>query len=408
MTFPLLPDYQLFLLPARNAVEASAWGSAAMEYAAFFPHVHFSRDPARVDWRNYNHVTIVHPQFWPDDLIVTIRQSNPNIGIDVIPAQVPAILQTILNVRVYTGLRYGPRVEHDWSRLWPAGRCLVGLHGRADGALQEADYTIITRARMEAVKLTSYGSPENVLRLRALNPEMFILARAFLVFNRNGDPIPTTPVEFYERTVNDVARLYEAGVRYIEIHNEPNLRLEGFGGSWHNGGEFGQWFLQVLELYRARFPEALFGFPGLSPGPSQTAGGRVDSDVFLAQAADAIVQADWIGVHAYWQSEAEMNDAREGYGFTRYRERFPDKLLFITEFGNPAGPKAEVAAQYARYYASLRKVPGLGAAFAYIVSTSNPEEAPRWAWRTESGQDVGIAFVVGQRRDQPDGTIQPR
>jgi hypothetical protein len=46
----------------------------------------------------------------------------------------------------------------------------------------------------------------------------------------------------------------------------------------------------------------------------------------------------------------------------------------------------------------LRHVPGLGAAFAYVVSTPDPVESPRWAWRDESGNDLGIAGVVGQRR----------
>jgi hypothetical protein len=400
MTFPLLPDYQLFLLPARDAREASAWGSAAMAYAAFFPHVHFSRDPARVEWRSYNHVTIVNPRFWPDDLLVTIKQANPAIAIDVIPAEFPEILQTILNVRVYTGLRYGPKVEYDWSKVWPPGRCLIGLHGRSDGALQEADYAIIERARMEAVKLTSYADPRNVARLRAINPEMFILVRAFQPFTDRGAPSVVAPQEFFERTVNDVARLYDAdpAIRHIELHNEPNLRLEGWGGSWNDGREFGAWFLQVLELYRARFPDALFGFPGLSPGPDSPAQGRADSEHFLIQATEAAQAADWIGVHAYWVNEAEITDEREGFGVLRYRERFPDKLLFITEFGNPLEPKPVVAQQYARYYGMLRKAPGVGAAFAYVVSTSSAVESPRWAWREESGRDVGIADIVGQRQ----------
>ena len=103
-------------------------------------------------------------------------------------------------------------------------------------------------------------------------------------------------------------------------------------------------------------------------------------------------------MHAYWVNEREVTDEREGFGFTRYRERFPESLLFVTEFGNPAQPKTVVAEQYARYYGALRHFPGLGAAFSYVVSTSNPVESPRWAWRDEGGRDVGIAAVVGERK----------
>jgi hypothetical protein len=397
MTFPVLPDYQLVLLPARNATEASTWGAAALAYASFYPDVHFSRDPWRVDWRGYRHVTIVNPGFWPDDLIVSIRQANPAIELDVISVESPDLLSTILNVRIFTGLRYGPpNNEPNWLELWPAGRCLIGLHGRADGELQDADHNLIQRARVEAVKLLSTATMASVERLRAWNPETFILVRAFLSF---GEERVVTPQEFFDFTVSDIARLYDndAGMRHIEIHNEPNLRLEGFGASWQDGRQFGEWFLRVRDLYRQRFPEARFGFPGLSPGPAQEAGGRFDSAVFLAQAEFAAREADWIGVHAYWVNEREIADEREGFGFVLYRRRFPDKLLFITEFGNPQQPKPVVAEQYARYYGALRRVPGLGGAFAYVASTSNQEESPRWAWRDEAGNDLGIADVVGQR-----------
>lgn len=398
MTFPLLPDYQLFLLPARTAQEASAWGSAAMAYAAFFPDVHFARDPARVDWRGYSHVTIVHPAFWPDDLIVQIKQANPRAVIDLIPVTAPEILQTVLNVRLSTGLRYGPQREFDWTALWPAGRCLVGLHGRADGELEEPDYAVVRAARVEAVKLTSDATAESIRRLREIDPEVFVLVRAFLPFGAREQPRLVSPREFFALTEPNVVRLVDAGARYVELHNEPNLRSEGLGGSWSDGRTFGAWFLEALDLFRQRLPEARFGFPGLSPGPQSEAAGRADSEVFIAEAADAARQADWIGVHAYWVDEREITDDRNGFGFTRYRERFPEQLLFITEFGNPAQPKPVVAAQYARYYAALRRVPGLGAAFAYVVSTSNPEESARWAWRDEAGQDLGLAAAVARRQ----------
>ncbi len=402
MTFPLLPDYQLFLLPARNAQEYAAWGSAAMEYAAFFPDVHFARDPALIDWRGYSHITIIHPDFWPDDLLIAIRQAHPPAALDLIPVTTPEILQTVLNVRVYTGLRYGPKQAVDWAKFWKPGKCLIGLHGRSDGELQDADYTIIARARVEAVKLTSHATMESVTRLRALNPDLFILVRAFLGFDQGGAPRAISPQQFFDFTASDVARLYDGdpAIRYIEIHNEPNVRLEGLGGSWANGREFGEWFLQVVELYRQRFPEARIGFPGLSPGPTDEAAGRADSEAFLQDAQEAAQQADWIGVHAYWANEREITDAREGYGFVRYREKFADKLLFVTEFGSPYPSQSYelIAEQYARYYGNVRRVPGLGAAFAYVASTSNLVESARWAWRDEAGRDVGIAAVVGERR----------
>ena len=46
----------------------------------------------------------------------------------------------------------------------------------------------------------------------------------------------------------------------------------------------------------------------------------------------------------------------------------------------------------------LRRVPGLGGAFSYVVSTPDPIESPRWAWRNEAGDDLGIAAEIGRRK----------
>jgi len=400
VTFPPLPDRQVILLPARTAAEAAAWGSAAMAYAAAFPDVDFARDPEQVDWRGYQHVTIVRPGFWPDDLPLLVKQANPEAVLDLIPVDTPEALQIVFNVRVYYGWRYGPQTEFDWKQLWEPGVALVGLHGRADGELAPADYAIVARAQIEAVKITSHATMDTVKRLRAINPDMFVLIRPFAAFTDKDQPRRITPEQFVQFTEDDVARLYDADptLRYVEIHNEPNVHVEGLGASWGDGREFGDWFLRVMELYRRRFPDGKFGFPGLSPGPTSAAAGRVNSEQFLDAAAFAAQQADWVGLHAYWVNDREMTDGRLGFNFVHYRERFPEKLLFVTEFGNPNQPKAVVAGQYARYYGMLRHVNGLGAAFAYIVSTPDPIESPRWAWRDETGADAGIAGVVGQRQ----------
>lgn len=395
-----LVDNQLMLLPARNAAEASAWGSAAMEYAAAFRPVHFTRDPMGVDWRGYQHVSIVRPDFWPEDLPLVIKQANPDAVLDRIPVDTPEALRLLLNVRAFYGWRYGPQTEFDWAQLWEPGVSLIGLHGRTDGEFKDADYPIVARAQLEAVKITSHATMETVRRLRASHPGMFILIRAIESFDDGGKPRRVTPTQFVERTIPDLARLYDVdpSLRYVEIHNEPNLRSEGLGGNWNDGARFGDWFLEVMALYRERFPDARFGFPGLSPGSSSVTAGRADAEEFLSQAEAAAQQADWIGLHAYWVNEKEISDERLGFSFQNYRERFPEKLLFITEFGNPFQPKTVVADQYARYYGLLRNVRGLGAAFAYVISSPDPTESARWAWRDEAGNDVGIAAIVGQRK----------
>ncbi len=290
-----------------------------------------------------------------------------------------------------SGERYAP-IGPDFGRVWPAGRCLAGLHGRADGRLQDADFAVIAQARVEAVKLLSSAAPEDVDRLRALNPQMFILVRLFADFK--GRVVRAE--DFATWLSYDMSQFYQRGVRHFEIHNEPNLKLEGWTVSWQNGREFAAWWLTVRNRLKALFPEARFGWPGLSPDGFPLPE-RANDLRFLDEAQDALRAADWIGLHCYWQTEAEMRAPAGGLGHLEYRRRFPEKLLFITEFSNPApGVDLRVkGAQYVKYYQLLRHVPGLGAAFSFVASAS--ANFPHEAWRDEAGRASAIVDVVGQR-----------
>ena len=285
---------------------------------------------------------------------------------------------------------------------WPQGYCLVGLHGRADGPLQDSDYGPVGQARVEAVKLLSSAQPGDVDRLRALNPRLFILARMYASFNGRS----VSSADFANWMTGDLAPFYSRGVRYFEVHNEPNLVPEGWTQSWGDGRAFGAWFVDVVNRLRPHFPQALFGFPGLSPGDF-IPGLRMASVDFLTGADAACRAADWIGVHCYWQSEQEMNSAGGGLGYLDYRRRFADKLLFVTEFSNPSPDtnKAAKGRQYQRYYQMLRTIPGIGAAFSFVVSASSGFNFE--TWRDENGTVTEIPGLVGARSDSITGTPPP-
>lgn len=276
---------------------------------------------------------------------------------------------------------------------WQPGKCLIGVHGRADGPLMDADYSALKTARVEAVKLIVNAQPSNVDRCREINPDCFFLARLFADF-RDGREVK--PEAFAEWQKPDMERLYEKGVRYFEVHNEPNLNLEGFNTNWENGNEFEAWFLQVVGILRPLFPEAKFGFPGCSPG-GDVLGKRQDMWRFVQQCETAIAAADWIGVHCYWLDESEMLSPEHGFGFVEYQRRWPNKLIFITEFSNPA-PGVDMQTkgeQYVEYYRRLRRRQGIGAAFGFVVSAS--ADFPHEVWRREDGRSTSIPFAVGDR-----------
>ncbi len=69
----------------------------------------------------------------------------------------------------------------------------------------------------------------------------------------------------------------------------------------------------------------------------------------------------------------------------------------VTEFSNATEAPGVKGQQYVDYFRSLRQEPGLGAAFAYVVSASSGFETE--VWRTEAGAQTEITRSVGARPD---------
>jgi hypothetical protein len=385
-----MADGHIILLPLAGYYD---WRKAAHNYALSFG-VNFTSDPATAG-QIATTVTIAGaPEGYPDqgDIEAWFHEHCPAVTVDYVPAADPAALELALRGRVAAGDEYAP-VNQPPTYPWPPGRCLIGLHGRTDGPMEASDFEAVRLARIEAVKLLTWARPADVDRLRAIRPDIFILMR---LMTKIG-----APDQFSDFFVSEVqahmAAFYARGLRYFEIHNEPNLTLEGWRSSWQNGADFARFFVEVRNALKAQFPEALFGWPGLSPGPALDGVRQKDWD-FLAEAADAVRLADWIGVHCYWQAAATMEDEADGGRVYRgYRQQFPDKLIFVTEFSNATEPPAVKGQQYIDYYRSLRDEPGLGAAFSYVVSASTGFATE--VWRTETGAQTEITHVVGGRPD---------
>lgn len=274
-----------------------------------------------------------------------------------------------------------------WSRP-----CLVGLNSRAGGTMQEADYAVVEKARIEAVRIYNHTPDAAIQRLRQIQPEVFLLARMTHPFSEGA----LTGKAWAAALSADFARLIDQGVQYFELQHAPNLQQFGWRTAWRSGEEFGEWWMEAAASLRSRFPAARFGFPGISPG-GQVPGQRMDADVFIDGADLAMTLADWIGVHCYWNSEAELNARSHGRYVEVVRQNYPDKLLFITEFGNynrytNSNVKGR---EYREFYKRLRGSSGIGAAFAQVVSASKGYDA--LAWRTEHGVTNQIADEVGAR-----------
>jgi hypothetical protein len=277
------------------------------------------------------------------------------------------------------------------SPVWPPGRALIGAHGRVGEPLQDADIELIRTARLEAVKLHPSEARETIERLREINPSIFLMVR--LTHDLSGDAVDAQ--SFYDHVAPYVGRLYRMGVLYFEVHRQPNVQTEGWGRSWKTGAGFAEWLAQVVQRLRQGFPEARFGFPGLSSGGS-VSGWRADARVFLDDAEAGVAVCDWVGVNLHWSERAGVEEAATS-GIDFYRRRFPDKLLLVTEFYNPSpGVSAEVKArQYLDCYRQIRNTPGVGAGFAYALSAPSGHDGI--VWRTEGSGTSELAKHIGWR-----------
>jgi hypothetical protein len=253
---------------------------------------------------------------------------------------------------------------------WPMGKCLIGVHPRTTGVMTDEDLDLIRVLKPEAIMVDRRETSEILEHLKEISPGLFVMAS--LKSSLSGDPM--TPEQFLGITVANVGELYKHGVRHFEIVSEPNLQIQGYGRSWKSGAEFEEWFLVVLKKLRSKYKDAKFGFPGLSPG-GDISGWRGDYLQFLSEAEAAIAEADWVGVHAYWLDDLGMRAPSGGRIFDEYRHRFPEKMLFITEFNNPSArlTSKQRAEQYHEYLRMLRTENGIGAAFMYAISSGDDD-----------------------------------
>ncbi|MFC1936839.1 M23 family metallopeptidase [Chloroflexota bacterium] len=270
--------------------------------------------------------------------------------------------------------------------------CLVGLNLPESGTMEEADFELARTARLEAVKLQENTPAAVITQLREEFPSLFIMAR----ISYDMEPMRVLPGQWVAHVAPHMDRLYQLGLRYYEVHQSPNLSLCGWNYSWHSGGGFGRWWMDVVGQLRDRYDGSWFGFPGLSPGP-QVEGQRLDSQTFLEQADEAIQTADWIGVNCFWSDDEEMDDPLKGAFYETMRQRYPDKLLFITEFANVnaiTNPYVK-GNQYVEYYQRLRHKPGIGAAFSQVMFS--PDTMNSLRWRDREGELNRIPEQVGKR-----------
>ena len=276
-----------------------------------------------------------------------------------------------------------PPVFEPSSALW-------GLHASADGNWGNPISDVVQRqikvARIQAYKALSNESSMSIPIVKGINPDCFIMVRLFSKVNSEN----CFSDDFIRSVSSDARSWYNNGVRYFEVHNEPNLQIEGMWDVWRDGAEFASWFHRVVHHLKADMPEAQFGYPGLSPGFA-IEGVRYNPMRFWRESHSAFNEADWIGVHCYWQHEDEIRSTDGGHWFKNIQSDVSGKPMLITEFSNPSATvsKEVKAHQYNTYISTLQNT-GIHSAYCFISTASSGFEHETW-------NDSPIPNIVGSR-----------
>jgi hypothetical protein len=269
------------------------------------------------------------------------------------------------------------------------GKARIGLHASADPSIPEAEFKEFADMRPGMIKVLSLHSGEAIARLAKQTPEASWIVRAYISLdNRN-----VGPEQFVNDTLNDVQRaLNNLPGRdvVVELHNEPNLKIEGLFSSWADGAAFGTWLGAALKIYRARLPGVRFIYPGLSPG-SAVNNFKHDHIQFIEASRAAVEACDGLGVHIYWSSVYPMATALGV--LDDYISRFRSKPIWVTEASNNKGgaTAAEKATQYLQFWNELQKRATVQGVTFFVASASSPDFAEEvWVGR-------GIGNAVGKR-----------
>ncbi|MBK8984844.1 MAG: M23 family metallopeptidase [Chloroflexi bacterium] len=271
----------------------------------------------------------------------------------------------------------------------PVGHARIGLHAAADPDISDAEVQEFADTRPGMIKLLSFHNPAGIRKLVAAHPDVKWVVRAFLDFGGRN----ISPRQFLNDTLSDVQRtlnLLTGKDVVVELHNEPNLIMEGLFHTWADGAAFNRWFLELLQLYRQALPGVRFIYPGLSPG-SAVSGVKHDHIQFIEASREAVEASDGLGVHLYWSHVYPM--AWSLNVLDDYISRFRYKPIWVTEASNnkDGTPFYMKGRQYIEFWQALQSRPTVQGVTYFVASASNP------AFRYEVWVGNGIGQIVGRR-----------
>lgn len=290
--------------------------------------------------------------------------------------------------------------------------CRVGVHGRNQEEFDRRDYEVIQRAKLEVVKMMSHTRPEVFQKIKEENPGIEIITRLHHSdINSGGHPAP----EKFAQDMIPVMNQLKPYCTKFQVANEPNhiKRYEGWGKENSDAEDFNQWFLRVYDRLKKDCPWASIGFPGLAVPDFLHR-----DKAWLKLCREAIHQADWLGVHCYWQTAPgqRSNNLHPDFGlcFKYYHELYPRKTLEILECGNSnvqtsgydTSPEP-VAYEYVEWLQEVFKYDYINSVSFFILSSPDAKNWSFFSWRTEDGQIKPVVDHLAQMNRPPLQSVSP-
>ncbi len=265
----------------------------------------------------------------------------------------------------------------------PIGNPYIGVGQGDPGAWPwlMGGFEVVKAGRLDTVKLLAGDNLEVDYKVM---DTLYGLGVKFVVARLFYAGAPASSQQFIDSFINSAVNLYRKGVRWFEVHNEPNLLAEWTG----TPEEWAAFMREVIQLLRPAMPEAKFLYPGLSPGGADASVGRAYSEQDFFNRSYPLVKELCAGIciHCYFTNDAE---AQHQALVANTWAAIHGKPIIVSEFSNPVPgvPKAEKARQYVVFLSGLGNVV---AAHGFVMQSS----APRFA--SEVWQGSEIVSVIGQ------------
>lgn len=278
----------------------------------------------------------------------------------------------------------------------------AGLHASVGGNVTQGEIALHQSILPNLTKVITRNRTEDVRRLAVALPGVpFVIG-----LEQDNWNAETTPQQFVNNVLPSLRQhLNTLGQRsvLIELHTEPNLRVQGWGISWQNGTQFGEWYNNVAAILRDEGIEAPFIVPGLHP-----AGGipnvSYETDTFFRQMMRVVSDYQAIGIHKFWGASGPLNSVINDVKQAAEDTRNFGRPLIVTEASNDAinVSRYQKGQSYRQFVDGLKDVDGLYGV-TFLVAASNDPDFARDVWTGATVRGYrGDTRIVGINLGHPE------